>query len=91
MQDKPLVSVIMNCFNGEKYLHEAINSVCTQTHENWEIILWDNASSEDIQSLLIGYDKRLRFFMATSLFSKRIFVFSLQTLAWLILSLNGYL
>ena len=30
------VSVIMNCYNGEKYLHEAIDSVYAQTYKDWE-------------------------------------------------------
>ena len=33
-----LVSIIMNCHNGEKYLHESISSVINQTYENWELI-----------------------------------------------------
>ena len=65
MQDKPLVSVIMNCFNGEKYLHEAINSVCTQTHENWELIFWDNLSTDDSVNVFNKYkDNRLKYFLS---------------------------
>ena len=44
---KPKVSILMNCFNGEKYLSEAIKSVFMQTYENWEIIFWDNVSDDD--------------------------------------------
>jgi len=43
----PLVSVIINCYNGEKYLQEAINSVLSQTYKNWEIIFWDNQSHDN--------------------------------------------
>ena len=39
MKSKPLVSVIVNCFNGEKYLSEAIDSVLSQNYINWESIL----------------------------------------------------
>ena len=41
-ESQSLVSVIMNCFNGEEYLSEAINSVLLQTYKNWELIFWDN-------------------------------------------------
>ena len=45
MGDK--VSIIMNCYNGEEYLREAINSVIAQTYENWELIFWDNRSTDN--------------------------------------------
>ena len=37
MNNNPLVSIIMNCYNGEKYLNEAINSVLKQKYSNWEL------------------------------------------------------
>ena len=43
---EPLVSVIINCYNGEKYLREAIDSVINQKYQNWEIIFWDNNSTD---------------------------------------------
>lgn len=64
---KPLVSVIMNCYNGEKYLHEAIKSVLSQTYSNWEIIFWDNCSSDDSSKIFKSYkDSRLKYFSAPS-------------------------
>ena len=65
MKDKPLVSVIMNCFNGEKYLSEAIESVITQKYENWELIFWDNQSSDRSKEIFNTYDdKRLKYFLS---------------------------
>lgn len=58
----PTVSVIMNCLNGEKYLKEAINSIYAQTYSNWEIIFWDNASTDSSTEIARGYDERLRYF-----------------------------
>ena len=49
MDNTPLVSILMNCFNGEKYLNEAIDSIYVQTYQNWEIIFWDNQSIRKIQ------------------------------------------
>lgn len=61
----PLVSVIMNCFNGEKYLAEAIESVFAQSYKNWEIIFWDNQSNDKSAELFLSYrDKRLKYFYA---------------------------
>ena len=31
----PLISVIMNCYNGDKYLEKSINSLISQTYQNW--------------------------------------------------------
>ena len=53
MQDKPLVSVIVNCFNGEKYLSEAIDSVLSQNYINWELIFWDNLSIDTSAEIFI--------------------------------------
>ena len=46
MNDQPLVSIVMNCYNSDTYLKEAINSVFEQTYQNWEIIFWDNQSTD---------------------------------------------
>ena len=58
----PLVSVIMNCFNSDKYLKEAIDSVYAQSYANWEIIFWDNASTDKSAEIAKSYDVRLRYF-----------------------------
>lgn len=58
-----LVSVIMNCFNGEKYLKEAIDSVLNQTYSNWEIILWDNQSTDNSEGIVKSFnDNRIKYF-----------------------------
>ena len=67
MSEQPLVSVIINCFNGEKYLREALNSVTIQTYENWEIIFWDNQSTDKSAEIFKSYqDSRLKYYLATS-------------------------
>ena len=43
----PLVSVIINCYNGEIYLAEAIKSLLLQTYKNFEVIFWDNQSHDN--------------------------------------------
>ncbi len=59
---EPLISIIMNCLNGEKYLKEAIDSVYAQTYKNWEIVFWDNASTDKSAEIARSYDQRLRYF-----------------------------
>ena len=65
--NQPLVSVIMNCFNGEKYLRDAIDSVISQTYKNWEIIFWDNQSNDKSAKIFKDYkDDRLKYYLAAS-------------------------
>lgn len=58
----PLVSVIVNCYNSEAYLKEALDSVYAQTYTNWEIIFWDNASTDSSADIAKSYDTKLRYF-----------------------------
>ena len=73
--NQPLVSVIMNCFNGERYLRDSIDGVISQTYKNWEIIFWDNQSVDKSAEIFKSYnDKRLKYFFAnehTSLYKAR--------------------
>ena len=59
----PLVSVIINCYNGEKFLKESIESVLNQSYNNWELIFWDNQSTDNSASIIKSYkDKRIKYF-----------------------------
>lgn len=58
----PKVSVIMNCLNGERYLREAVESVFAQTYDDWEIVFWDNASTDGSADIAKGYGERVRYF-----------------------------
>ena len=59
----PLVSVIMNCHNGETYLKESISSLINQTYKNWELIFWDNFSSDSSKEVLMQFsDKRIKYY-----------------------------
>ena len=59
---KPLVSIIVNCYNGEKYLQDAINSIYAQSYQNWEIIFWDNNSSDNSAEIALSCDRKLRYY-----------------------------
>jgi len=59
---RPLVSVIMNCYNSSRYLREAIESVYAQKYDNWEIVFWDNNSSDTSGEIANSFDSRLRYF-----------------------------
>lgn len=55
------VSIIMNCYNGEKYLHEALSSIISQTYQNWELIFYDNQSTDQSKKIFESFKDR-RFF-----------------------------
>jgi len=59
---RPLVSVIMNCYNSAPYLAQAIDSVYAQTFSDWEIIFFDNCSTDSSPAIARKYDGRLRYF-----------------------------
>lgn len=64
--EKPLVSIIINCFNGDKYLKEAINSIYNQSYHNWEIIFWDNQSTDKSAKIAKSFDQKLKYFYASN-------------------------
>jgi glycosyltransferase involved in cell wall biosynthesis len=61
----PLVSIIMNIWNGAPYLREAIDSVIAQTFRNWELIAWDDCSTDTSAEIVKSYrDPRIRYVRA---------------------------
>ena len=63
MNNKGLVSVIMNCHNGATFLKEAIQSILNQKYKRWELIFWDNNSTDNSAKIFKNFkDKRLKYF-----------------------------
>ena len=50
-----LVSVIMPCFNDEKFIAQAIESVLAQTYTLWEMIIADDASTDSSRAIISAY------------------------------------
>ena len=68
--DKPLVSVIVNCFNSEEFILECINSVLNQSYSNFEIIIVDNHSFDNTAKLIFSFnDYRIKYFRTESFIS----------------------
>jgi len=65
-KSKSLVSIIMNCYNGQRYLKEAIDSVYQQDFQDWEIIFWDNVSDDSSAKIAKAYDKKLKYYLASN-------------------------
>jgi len=77
----PVVSVIVNCFNGEKFLKKAIQSILDQTYQNFEIIFWDNKSTDNSAKIIKSYnDDRIKYYYAndfTKLYASIMFLTNL--------------
>ncbi len=59
----PKVSVIVPIYNTEKYLSNCLNSITSQTHQNLEIILVDDGSTDKSSQIADDYakkDKRIK-------------------------------
>lgn len=61
----PAVTVIMNCYNGEAYLREALDSVFAQTFTDWELVFWDNCSTDGSAAIAQSYGPKVRYFRGT--------------------------
>lgn len=60
---KDLVSVIMPSWNTAQYIQESINSVLNQTYPNWELIIVDDCSSDETDSVVLNIsDDRIKYF-----------------------------
>ncbi|MBR1413910.1 MAG: glycosyltransferase family 2 protein [Bacilli bacterium] len=56
-----MVSVIINVYNGEKYIKKCLDSVVNQTYKDLEIIIVNDGSTDKTLSICKGYkDKRIK-------------------------------
>ncbi len=60
---RPLISIVLPTYNGSRYLRESIESCLAQTYANWELIIVDDASTDDTPFLIKRYvslDNRIK-------------------------------
>ena len=50
--NKVKISVIVNCYNGEKFIFKSVNSILNQTHTNYEVIFFNNASTDNSENII---------------------------------------
>ncbi len=60
---KPLVSIIIPAYNAKLYIAETINSIISQTYQNWELILVNDGSKDNTAEIIHSFlkDKRIQY------------------------------
>ncbi|HBB32476.1 MAG TPA: glycosyl transferase [Cyanobacteria bacterium UBA8803] len=56
---KPLVSIIINNYNYDKFLRESIDSALSQTYSDTEVIVVDDGSADNSQEIITSYGNRI--------------------------------
>ena len=62
-----IISILMNCYNCEKYLKESINSIYSQTFNDWEIIFIDNCSTDNSNNIATSFNDKLKYYKTDKL------------------------
>ena len=65
MENNYLISVIINSHNGEKFIEDSINSVLSQSYQNFEIIFFDNASTDQTKEKVENFsnvNKKVKYY-----------------------------
>jgi glycosyltransferase involved in cell wall biosynthesis len=76
-----LISIILCTYNGERFLEEQLNSLLSQTYDNMEIIISDDASTDDTVRILEKYKDHpavKTFFQPVNIGSIKNFEFALR-------------
>jgi len=63
MNELPLLTILMATYNGDKYLIAQLESILSQTYQNWELIIRDDNSTDTTQKIITEYlsrDKRVQ-------------------------------
>jgi len=55
MTNNPKISVIIPCYNGDKYLSQCVDSILAQTFTDFELLCVDDGSTDDTPKILACY------------------------------------
>ena len=56
------VSILMNGYNAQRYLKDAIDSIYAQTFTDWEIVFIDNCSTDNTKNIVESYDNTIKYY-----------------------------
>lgn len=58
--NRPAVSILIPCYNEERYLAETLESVFSQEYQDFEVIACDDASTDGTKRVLKKYEQKMR-------------------------------
>ena len=61
MTTQPLVSILIPCYNAERYIAESIESGLNQTYPNIEVIVVDDGSTDGSADVIRSYGHRIKY------------------------------
>ncbi len=56
----PNVVILMGTYNGQRHLNEQLDSICAQTHSNWELWVSDDGSNDNTCQILQDFQNRFK-------------------------------
>lgn len=62
---QPLVSIVVPCYNADKFISQTIESVIAQTYRNWELLVIDDCSTDKTSDIVLSYcqkDHRIKLY-----------------------------
>jgi glycosyltransferase involved in cell wall biosynthesis len=66
VSSRPFISVLLPCYNQARYLSQAIESVLSQQNADWELVISDDASTDNSAEIIRTFaarDPRIRFYL----------------------------
>lgn len=58
MENSPLISIVVPCYNYARFLSETLNSIINQSYTNWECIVVDDGSTDNTAEVCMLYTKK---------------------------------
>ena len=57
MNNQASVCILMTSYNGEKFIRQQLDSILSQTFENWQLIISDDGSTDKTKEIILEYQK----------------------------------
>ena len=50
-----MIAILMATYNGSRYLREQIDSILSQTNDNWQLYIHDDGSTDSTMDIILEY------------------------------------